>query len=461
MSGTVRRRGRPAKPKPKKRGHSLKIATLAIFQREPRQMTIGNDHSTVQDLFNFCDESIPTGSEVRVNQRVASPTTKLKNGDVVTAYPSVSGGGIPPAPFFMHDYTGNGNIPNYIEFTNLLANYKLPKGFKRINFLSPADSINPPSSKFEPDQIYVLCRSRPYRHGGNGTRTMKVLHLNPDTRINFENDVTLETFDANAFKNFNPHHIKCRENTIATITYNIIHLHMGLIHFQTANRPTEILKFVLEEAKQYLIKSKQIITLKYLSDSLTDMLNRSTGEKINEKKRLIDSENGVLRSYKSEFMKRTKGVMRVEAEVKALNELILTHVDGKAVMKKIKNIRGIEKMRVFRDRFEVFTNQMTITHREKGILRKRYKIGKFLLVFYYTGEYLIKNLSKPDSMVYDHPYIRNGLACWGNMKDIETSIINGHIDIAIQGIIHFLEGYAEESSPHVSLPEFLKLMKVK
>lgn len=439
-----------------RKGHQLKVVTLALYGREPMQMTLGDGHGKVGDLFEMCNESIPKDSEIRVNNRAANPTTTLRNNDLVTAFPSVSGGRN-PTPFSLFDYRDN-HIGDFNGLANVLSKIKLPKGFRKINLIRNSNNVNPPTSEFNPDEIHIFLHSAPFVTNSRtrfDRRKFTITNKGKKQIIILNKVVDFYKYNWGRFDSLKPFYINDLDKVrLATVTNHIIHLHFELFQLEPKENPALILQYILNLAMPKLSKPIRLKSLAVLKQRLQDLMNKKMGERIATIQLNIDTQNKIAKDYRKEYLKNIKRANDFEQDIVYIKKSVQSKGKASQIINSIRRIKEVKDIAVYDDRLEVFTNPLKI--REKKSIR-RYNIGRYLMIFYYDGHYYVKNLDKPMDSNYDHPCIQNGICCFGNMYELDKYATTGQYDIAVQGLLHFLQGYDEKGGPHLNLKRWLEI----
>lgn len=164
-----------------------------------------------------------------------------------------------------------------------------------------------------------------------------------------------------------------------------------------------------------------------------------TREKIN----LMEYERKVL-SYQNEtmnYMRRLVAAKQKIAQLEASKGNVELKV--KRELKSIKKIKGVEKLTTRMNTLRVMTDMIYI---ENDVAK--YEIGKFALEFN-VGELKIINQTRKinydrrSDRPLDHPHVRDGIPCWGNMAPIMEYAQSGEIAMCVSMVMEYLRNYTQ------------------
>ncbi len=135
----------------------------------------------------------------------------------------------------------------------------------------------------------------------------------------------------------------------------------------------------------------------------------------------------------------TRELAVTDAELRALRELRETETSRyRDELGRMLEVPGVARVSVERDAVAIFTESIVVEYEGR-----RYEIGEFRLDLFFNGLLRLRNLRNTGRYdLYDHPHVRDGEPCLGNIGDgLAKLIASSQFSVAARVLIEYLHGY--------------------
>ena len=149
-----------------------------------------------------------------------------------------------------------------------------------------------------------------------------------------------------------------------------------------------------------------------------------------------------IREFSSSIAKEWRQITLLRKEMKLLEDELnrsesqyleeLSHILANPLVKAISF--------PYANAMNLYTHPITIEHGDQ-----KYLVGEFAIEIYFEGYIKIRNLNNPGRYTYyDHPHIRDGEPCFGNISDVFGKLIaECNFSVLANLVIAYLQKYTE------------------
>lgn len=343
------------------------------------------------------------------------------------------------------------------EFANIMAslNKLKSKKFRQVKFIS----IHGNSIAFEKYFASTICHILTYACPTITSNPSSILRFDSlklkgktytipsgirDMR--FPDNEQMKDFpDAIRLKDDNNIEYGCVINNIVFIYFDLPHrLSTSLSSEDFIEMASIVMQSGLDKAIPFTANERKLYAMK--------MFFKTGGNWVERKIKQLDEQISYnikdQKNYERKLVEYTRNIMLMNAQINSLRQIdfreqIFGCVDRISKMDKVVKID--------------FTTDNFIIHTKPIILNyngRKYCLGRYKIIYNLNGSLHIVNKDKLKSCHYDHPHIRGGVCCLGNIADILKLIGTFNYDASTSILIRYLESYKANDS-YIKLPDFM------
>ncbi|NIO36738.1 hypothetical protein GTO27_03440 [Candidatus Bathyarchaeota archaeon] len=200
----------------------------------------------------------------------------------------------------------------------------------------------------------------------------------------------------------------------------------------------DLIKFFIRKANG-LNKFEVKIDFSDAERQLASYIRKTKRGELATVKRRADSLIHDIEAYNDRLAELHSDLRKANVSLRAAEKISKEKVNVKGILKNVLNIKGVKLVNVENSQIVIYTYPLKSLPFSYGGRKRTIDLGSFKISWGDGKPIRIRNLERRRGYEYDHPHIRDGQPCWGNMREITQYAQNFNIEVVAQMILSYLE----------------------
>lgn len=185
-------------------------------------------------------------------------------------------------------------------------------------------------------------------------------------------------------------------------------------------------------------KHKVTIDLSKVEKELSLLMNSTKKKEYENAKTKVSDVLDEVSYFNAKLADVFSSLVQAKETLNIADKLRKKKVNVKGILDNVLKIEGVRFVTVENGEIVVITNSLKSLPFTRFDRKRTIDLGSYKISWGKGKQIKIHNIDKASDYDYDHPHIKNGVPCWGNMSEITKYAQEFNVEITIQMILSYL-----------------------